>query len=99
LRQSDSRVRYLVGTPKGRLTKLEAALAQRPWREVHPHLRVKLLPQAGKLYVLAESAARAGKDRGIRRRKLKACWRRLHQLQAQDFPRDAQLEKLGAARA
>jgi len=99
LRSSDPRVRYLVGTPKGRLTKLEAALAQRPWREVHPHLRVKLLPQAGELYVLAESAARAGKDRGIRRRKLKAYWRRLHQLQAQDLTRDARLEKLGAARA
>lgn len=99
LRQSEAQVRYLVGTPKGRLTQLEAALAQRPWQEVHPHLRVKLLPQAGELYVLAESAARAGKDRGIRRRKLKAYWQRLHQLQAQDLTRDARLEKLGAARA
>lgn len=25
---------YLVGTPKGRLTKLEQALATRPWQEV-----------------------------------------------------------------
>jgi len=99
LRQSDSGVRYLVGTPKGRLTKLEQELAERPWQEVHPHLRVKLLPQAGELYVLAESAARAGKDRGIRRRKLKAYWRRLHQLQQQDLARDRLLEKLGAARA
>ena len=99
LRQSDARVRYLVGTPKGRLTKLEAALAERPWQEVHPQLRVKLLPQAGELYVLAESAARAHKDRGIRRRKLKAYWHRLHQLRHQDLSRDALLEKLGAARA
>jgi hypothetical protein len=99
LRSSDPRVRYLVGTPKGRLTKLEAALAQRPWQDVHPRLRVKLLPQAGELYVLAESAARADKERGIRRRKLKAYWQRLGQLQHQDLCRDALLEKLGAARA
>mgnify|MGYP001184881984 CR=1 FL=1 len=99
LRQSEARVRYLVGTPKGRLTKLEAALAQRPWQEVHPQLRVKLLPQAGELYVLAESAARAHKDRGIRRRQLQAYWHRLGQLQHPDLSRDAVLEKLGAARA
>jgi len=57
LRQSQPPVRYLVGTPKGRLTKLEAALAERPWQTVRPHLRVKLLPQDGELYVLAESRA------------------------------------------
>jgi len=99
LRQSDARVRYLVGTPKSRLTQLEAALVQRPWQALHPHLRVKLLPQAGELYVLAESAARAHKDRGIRRRRLKTYWQRLHQLQHQNLSRDARLEKLGAARA
>jgi hypothetical protein len=83
LRQSDPRVRYLVGTPRGRLTQLEAALVQRPGQAVHPHLRVKLLPQEGELYVLAESAARAHQDRGIRRRKLRAYWQRLGQLRHQ----------------
>jgi hypothetical protein len=62
LRASEPRVRYLVGTPKGRLTKLAAALAERPWQEVRPALRVKLLPQDGELYVLAHRAARAGKS-------------------------------------
>ncbi|MBI3884502.1 MAG: hypothetical protein HY302_02045 [Opitutae bacterium] len=57
--QADSGVRFLVGAPKGRLTRYEAALAERPWQAVRPHLRVKLLPQDGELYVLAESAARA----------------------------------------
>jgi len=98
LRASDPRVHYLVGTPKGRLTKLEAALAERPWQEVRPQLRVKLLPQEGELYVLAESAARASKERAMRRRRLKQLWQRLHQLQAQDLTRDGLLEKLGAAR-
>lgn len=72
LRAADSGVRYLVGTPKGRLTRYEAALAEKPWQAVRPPLRVKLLPQDGELYVLAESAARAGKERGMRRRQLRA---------------------------
>jgi len=98
LRASEPRVHYLVGTPKGRLTALETALAERPWQQVRPQLRVKLLPQEGELYVLAESAARASKERAMRRRRLKQLWQRLRQLQTQDLTRDALLEKLGAAR-
>lgn len=97
LRAVDSGVRYLVGTPKGRLTRHEAALAARPWREVRPQLRVKLLPHEGELYVLAESQARAGKERGMRQRRLKAYWQRLGELQRQRPPRDLLLKKLGAA--
>ena len=97
LRAADSGVRYLVGTPKGRLTRYEAALAGRPWQTVRPQLRVKLLPQDGELYVLAESQARAGKERGMRRRRLKAYWQRLGELHRQRPARDALLKKLGAA--
>ncbi len=35
----------LVGTPKGRLSKLENALLLKPWREARPGVAVKLLPQ------------------------------------------------------
>ncbi len=98
LRQNEAKVSYLVGTPKGRLTKLEKELAEKPWQEVRPHLRVKLLPQAGEVYVLAESGARAHKERAMRRRKLKALWQRLGEIQQQDLPRDPRLEKLGGAR-
>lgn len=97
LRAADSGVRYLVGTPKGRLTRYEAVLAERPWQAVRPQLRVKLLPQDGELYVLAESEARAGKERGMRRRQLKAYWKRLSELQRQRPARDVLLKKLGAA--
>jgi Transposase DDE domain len=97
LRAADSGVRYLVGTPKARLTRYEAALAEQPWQAVRPQLRVKLLPQEGELYVLAESQARAGKERGMRRRRLKAYWRRLGDLQRQRPPRDELLKKIGAA--
>jgi len=97
LRTAGAAVRYLVGTPKGRLTRYEAALAERPWQDVRPGLRVKLLPEAGEVYVLAESQARAGKERGMRRRKLKAYWQRLGDLARQAPPRDLLLKKLGAA--
>lgn len=98
LRHSDPQVSYLVGTPKGRLTQLEKELADKPWQEVRPQLRVKLLPQAGEVYVLAESGARTAKERGMRQRQLKALWQRLQEIQAQDLTRDQRLEKLGGAR-
>ena len=97
LRRGEARVKYLVGTPKGRLTQLEAELAERPWQQVRPRLRVKLLPREGEVYVLAESAARTDKERAMRRRKLKAYWKRLRELQTRVLPRDALLKKLGAA--
>ncbi len=98
LRTADAAVRYLVGTPKGRLTRYEAALTELPWQEVRAGLRVKLLPADGEVYVLAESQARTGKERGMRRRKLKAYWKRLGELARQAPPRDQLLEKLGAAK-
>jgi hypothetical protein len=97
LRVADPKVRYLVGTPKGRLTKLEATLAERPWSEVRPQLRVKLLPRDGEVYVLAHRGAREGKERGMRQRRLKAYWKRLAALQKQECARDGLLKKLGAA--
>jgi len=97
LRTADATVRYLVGTPKGRLTKLESTLAVLPWREVRPQLRVKLLAQDGEVYVLAHSGAREGKERGMRQRRLKAYWHRLAGLKKQAPARDVLLKKLGAA--
>jgi len=79
------------------LHRQEAALAERPWQEVRPELRVKLLSSEGELYVLAESGARANKERGMRRRQLKTYWRRLAELKKQAPPRDTLLKKLGAA--
>ena len=57
MRAADPPVQYLVGTPKGRLTQLEKALVDTPWQEVRPGVEVKLLPQDGELYVLAQSRA------------------------------------------
>src|SRR6202163_889986 len=45
MRGADPPVQYLVGTPKGRLTRLEKDLLAKPWAEARPGIQVKLLPQ------------------------------------------------------
>jgi hypothetical protein len=60
MRASEPPVHYLVGTPKGRLGKLEAALADCAWSEVREGVTVKLLPQE-ELYVCARSHNHAHK--------------------------------------
>ena len=74
MRQADPPVWYLVGTPKGRLSKLEKALLSLPWQAVREGVDVKLLRQEQELYVLAQSHARILKERAMRRRKLKWLW-------------------------
>ncbi len=98
MRQADPPVHYLVGTPKGRLSKLEKALLDTPWQQARPGVQVKLLPQDGELYVLAASRDRIAKERAMRRRKLKWLWKRLAQLSAMKLTREELLMKLGAAR-
>jgi hypothetical protein len=71
MRQADPSISYLVGTPKGRLTRLEKALLERPWQAVREGVDVKLLPEDGELYGLARSSSRVDKERAMRRRKLK----------------------------
>lgn len=100
MRASTPPVQYLVGTPKGRLSKLEADLAQRPWQEVRADVEVKLLPQEGELYVYAQSRARVLKERAMRKRKLRQLLRRLTELRAmKKLKRDELLMRVGAAKA
>lgn len=97
MRASDPPVHYLVGTPKGRLTRLEEALLDKPWHIARPEVRVKLLEQDSELYVFAESRDRIAKERSMRRRQLKWLWERLKKLSTMKLTRDALLMKLGAA--
>jgi transposase len=99
MRSADPPVYYLVGTPKGRLSKLEKALLGQPWQVVREGVEVKLLPQEQELYVLAQSRARIHKERAMRRRKLKWLWARLQQISTMSLTREELLMKLGAARA
>ena len=97
--QTDPPVQYVVGTPRGQLSKLEAALLKLSWQEARPSVRVKLVPQGEELFVLVSSQARASKDRAIRRRKLKSLWARLKELREQRPSYETLLMKLGGAKA
>ena len=98
MREGDTPVRYLVGTPKGRLTRLEKSFLELPWQEVRQSVDVKLLTNDGELFVLVRSERRVLKERSMRRRRLKKLWKRLGELRRQSNRRDQLMLKLGAAK-
>lgn len=98
MRKSDPPISYWVGTPKGRLSKLEKALATVPGQSVRESVSVKLLPQKEEFYVLVRSEDRIQKERAMRRKRLKKLWARLKKLRGMDLTRDELLLQLGAAR-
>jgi len=100
MQQADPQIRYLVGTPKGRLTRLEVELVKLPWQQARPSVRVKLLPKDKELYVLIESQDRLKKERAMRLRKLRALIKRLRELQHFKRPlaRDELLVAVGQAK-
>jgi len=90
---------YLVGTPKGRLTKMEKTLLEQPWIRARESVSVKVLQQEDEFYVYVESKDRVAKERSMRRRKLKRLWARLGELRLRkQLSRDALLMSLGAAK-
>ena len=100
MQQSDPKIHYLVGTPKGRLSRLEAELVKLPWEQARPSVRVKLLTQDKELYVFVESQDRLQKERAMRRRKLRDLIGRLKQLQQfkKKLTRDELLVAVGQAK-
>jgi hypothetical protein len=99
MRNSDPPVQYLVGTPKGRLNRLEKHLLEKPWQDAREGVKVKLLATDGELYVFAQSSDRVTKERAMRRRQLKWLWKRLHKIATMEVTREELLMKLGAARS
>jgi hypothetical protein len=99
MRAGDPPVQYLVGTPKGRLNRLEKHLLDKPWQEARQGVQVKLLAEDGELYVFAQSLDRVAKERAMRRRQLKWLWKRLRLIAAMEVSREELLMKLGAARS
>lgn len=90
---------YLVGTPRGRLSKLEDQLFSQPWKKVQDQIGVKLARDGEDLYVLTRSGGRRDKEQAMRRRRLKKLWQRLHQMRGmKNLKRDTLLLKLGAAK-
>jgi hypothetical protein len=90
---------YLVGTPRGRLTKLQDQLFATPWKQVQDQIEVKLAREGEDLYVLTRSGGRCDKERSMRRRKLKKLLNRLDEIRGmKNQKRDALLLRLGAAK-
>ncbi len=79
---------YLVGTPKGRLSRLEQAFLGEPWARVREGVKVKRLVTEEDIYVLAQSDARIDKEYGMRRKRLRRYVDRLQALQRQRLTRD-----------
>jgi transposase len=98
MRACETPTHYLVGTPRGRLGRMERNFLSLPWTAVRDAVEVKLVEQDGEVYVLARSAARRDKEQAMRRRRLKKLVKRLHELRRQRLNRDQLLIKLGAAR-
>src|SRR3989441_6361227 len=99
MRNSEPPVHYLVGTPRGRLTKYEKQLLELPWQAVREGVEVKLLKEEKEFYVLARSQDRQRKERGMRRGQLKRLWKRLKEIQAMSFSKKTDMVmKLGAAK-
>jgi transposase len=100
MREGETPAAYLVGTPKGRLTKLEAELLEKEWQQAREGVEVKLLPQGEETYVLARSRDRVAKERAMRQRRLRAYLKTLRELRTERkraLKRDDLLKALGAA--
>lgn len=98
MRKSDPPVYYLVGTSRGRLTKLGKKFSELSWKKARESVEVKLLRHNDEIYILAKSEKRFLKESGIRKRKFVKLWNRLKELQNQDITRDELLMKIGAAK-
>ncbi|HEX9145594.1 MAG TPA: IS1634 family transposase [Candidatus Binatia bacterium] len=99
MRESDPPIHYLVGTPKGSLSRYEKKLLDLPWQRVREGVEVKLLKEEKEFLVLAQSQDRRIKERSMRRRQLKWLCRRLKEIQRMKFAKKTDLAmKLGAAK-
>lgn len=88
---------YLVGTPKGHLTRIEKPLLEKTWVEARENVRVKILQQELEFYVYVESHDRVAKERSMRRRRLKRLWASLLELRnRKSISRDDLLMHIGA---
>ena len=81
-------VQYLVGTPKGRLTRLEKALLAKPWQDAPPGC--KSSPCLRMPSFMSSRKAPTGSPRSGRsvRRQLKWLWARLKQLAGMKLTRE-----------
>jgi hypothetical protein len=98
MRSSDREIFYLVGTPRSKIRQYEKKWLDRSWQKVRESVEVKLLAEAGELYVLAKSEGRRLKETAMRRKKLARLLRKLRAMQRSGPRRDQLLLRIGAAR-
>jgi transposase len=89
---------YLVGTPKGRISKHEKKWLDLPWQKVRESVQVKLYEHEGELYVLARSDGRQAKEIAMRRKRLARLLRKLRAMRRSLPRRDQLLLRIGACK-
>ena len=98
IRAGGSQVKYLVGTPRGRIKKTRDKWEDAPWTTVRDSVQVKLFQENEELYVVARSDGRQQKEIAIRRKKLARLLRTLRTMR-KETQRDRLLMRWGAAKA
>lgn len=98
MRQAEGQTFYLVGTPKGSISKHEKKWLDLPWHKVRDSVEVKLYEHEGELYVLAKSEGRQAKEIAIRRKRLAKLARKLRAMRKSLPKRDQLLLRIGAAK-
>ena len=98
LRTGDLQIKYLVGTPRGRVKKTRDQWESAPWTQVRDSVQVKLFKEQEELYVVARSDGRQQKEIAIRRKKLARLLWTLRGMRKEDN-RDRLLMRWGAAKA
>jgi len=98
MREPGREMFYLVGTPKGRISKHEKKWLDLPWQKVRESVQVKLYEHEGELYVLARSEGRQFKEIAMRRKRLARLLRKLRAMRRSLPSRDQLLLRIGAAK-
>lgn len=98
MRDPERAVCYLVGTPRGKIRQYEKKWLELPWQKVRESVEVKLLADAGELFVLAKSEGRRAKETAMRRRRLARLLWKLRAMRRSCPARDQLLLRIGAAK-
>jgi transposase len=99
MRRPERQLRYLVGTPRSRITSMEKKWLNLPWQKVRDSVEVKLWNEEGELFVLAKSEGRQAKESAMRRRRLVQYLRALRRMRHSLPSRDRLMMRIGAAKS
>ena len=99
MRRPERQLQYLVGTPRGRIGKMEKKWLELPWQRVRDSVEVKLWTEGSELFVLAKSEGRRAKEMAMRRRRLVQYLRALRRMRHSLPSRDQLMMRVGAAKS